>query len=210
MKGLRTEQRTITVEDRVVILTQVKAVSWFRERGIEAAARSLVPGQVSVKQFQQVPRADIEMLLPSTQVRFRPIDSLLVGLPAVASGIAVLATKLLPTLGLIFVLIGAWLGLRDDQPEMNQGALVVLFGGLITPSWRSSTSWRRTAPAQSPAFRSPRPTRLPLGGPVPAPVGPSDRPGHQALIDPAGVDAHRVAVSPGRTSTTCCLRCPCS
>ncbi len=130
-KGLRKEQRTITVEDRVVVLTRVKADAWFHEHGVDPAERNLVPGQVSLKQFQQVPRADIEMLLPSTQVRFRPIDSLLVGLPAVASGIAVLATKLLSTLGLIFVLIGAWVGVRDEQPELDQGALVVLFGGLI-------------------------------------------------------------------------------
>ncbi len=131
-KGLRTMQRTITIEERVVVLTLVKADSWFHERGIDPAARDLVPGQVSLKQFQQVPRADIEMLLPSTQVRLRPIDSLLVGVPALASGIAVLATKLLSTLGLIFVLIGSWLGLRDEQPELDQGALVVLFGGLVT------------------------------------------------------------------------------
>ncbi len=130
-KGLRTEERSITVEDRVVVLTRVKPENWFHGRGIDPAQRNLVPGQVSLKQFQNVPRADIEMLLPSTQVRLRPIDSLLVGLPAVASGIAVLATKLLPTLGLMFVLIGAWLGLRDEQPALDQGALVVLFGGLI-------------------------------------------------------------------------------
>ncbi len=131
-KGLRTKERTITVEERVVVLTRVKPQSWFRESGIDPAERNLVPGQASLKQFQHVPRADIEMLLPSTQVRFRPIDSLLVGLPALVSGIAVLATKLLSTLGLMFVLIGAWLGLRDEQPELDQGALVVLFGGLAT------------------------------------------------------------------------------
>ena len=130
-KGLRTEERTITVEDRVVVLTRIKPDGWFRERGTDPAQRSLVPGQLSLKQFQRVPRADIEMLLPSTQVRLRPIDSLLVGLPAVASGIAVLATKLLPTLGLMFVLLGAWLGVRDEQPELDQGALVVLFGGVM-------------------------------------------------------------------------------
>ncbi|MBW3575712.1 MAG: DUF3754 domain-containing protein [Actinobacteria bacterium] len=130
-KGLRTEERTITVEDRVVVLTRVKPKTWFDGRGIDPAQRNLVPGHLSLKQFQNVPRADIEMLLPSTQVRLRPIDSLLVGLPAVASGIVVLATKLLPTLGLMFVLIGAWLGVRDEQPELDQGALVALFGGLI-------------------------------------------------------------------------------
>lgn len=131
-KGLRSEERTITVEDRVVVLTRIKPRSWFEERGIDPAERNLVPGQVSLKQFQDVPRADIEMLLPSTQVRFRPIDTLLVGLPALASGIVVLTTKLLPTIGLAVVLLGAWLGLRDEEPQLDQGALVVLFGGLVT------------------------------------------------------------------------------
>ncbi|MEX2658343.1 MAG: TMEM143 family protein, partial [Acidimicrobiales bacterium] len=130
-KGLRTEERTITVEDRVVVLTQVKPQGWFDERGIDPADRNLHPGQVSLKEFKDVPRADIEMLLPSTRIRFRPIDAVLVGLPAVLSGIAVLATKLLPTLGLIFVLAGAWLGVRDEEPELDQGALVALLGGLI-------------------------------------------------------------------------------
>ncbi len=130
-KGLRTEERTITVEDRVVVLTKVRSAEWFAERGIDPAERNLTPGRVSLKQFQQVPRADIEMLLPSTQVRYRPIDKVLVGVPAVASGLAVLATKLLPTLGLMVVLLGAWLGVREEEPEIDQAALVVLFGGLV-------------------------------------------------------------------------------
>ena len=131
-KGLRSEERTITVDDRVVLLTRVKPAAWFEEKGIDPADRNLVPGHVSLKQFKDVPRADIEMLLPSTQVRFRPIDSLMVGVPAVASGLIVLATKLLPTIGLAIVFFGAWLGIRDDEPELDQGALVVLLGGLVT------------------------------------------------------------------------------
>lgn len=89
-------------------------------------------GAVSLKQFRNVPRADIEMLLPSTQVRFRTIDTLAMGVPALASGVAVLVTKLLPTLGLMFLLIAAWLGLRDDRPELDQTSLVLLFGGAVT------------------------------------------------------------------------------
>lgn len=131
-KGLRHEQRTITVEDRVVVLAKVRPSEWFEERGIDPAKRNLVPGRVTLKQFQEVPRADIEMLLPSTRVRYRPIDTAMVAIPAVASGIVVLATKLLPTIGLIMVLFGAWVGLRDQQPELDQAALVVLLGGVIT------------------------------------------------------------------------------
>ena len=130
--GLRTKERTITVDKRVVVYARVKPQSWFDDRKIDPADRNLVPDHVSLKQFQNVPRADIEMLLPSTQVGLRLIDSLLVGVPAVASGIAVLVTKLLPTLGLIFLLVGAWLGFRDEQPDIDQAALVILFGGSVT------------------------------------------------------------------------------
>ena len=132
LRGLRQEEKRTTVDERVVVHTRVKPASWFEQQGIDPADRNLVPGHVSLKQFQNVPRADIEMLLPSTQVKFRPIDTIMVGVPALASGIAVLATKLLPTIGLIVLLIGAGLGLREETPELDQTALVVLLGGAIT------------------------------------------------------------------------------
>lgn len=52
--------------------------------------------------------------------------------PAVASGIAVLTTKLLPMLGLLFLPVGAWLGFRDQPPEIDRTALIILFGGAVT------------------------------------------------------------------------------
>ncbi|GMR02169.1 MAG: hypothetical protein BMS9Abin20_0497 [Acidimicrobiia bacterium] len=129
--GLRSREKTITIDKRVVVYTRVKPQSWFDERKIDPAKRNLVPGHVSLRQFQNVPRADVEMLLPSTQVGFRLVDSLLIGVPALASGIAVLATKALATFGLIFLLAGAWLGIRDEQPDIDQATLVILFGGVI-------------------------------------------------------------------------------
>ncbi len=131
-RGLRTEEKTITVDERVIVHTRVKPQSWFDDQKIDPADRNLVPGHVSLKLFQNVPRADIEMLLPSTQVRFRTIDTLTVAVPAVASGVVVLATKLGPTLALMFLLILAWLGIRDQAPDLDQAALVVLFGGALT------------------------------------------------------------------------------
>jgi len=132
LKGLRSKDLTMTVDEEVVVHTRVKPQSWFDSQEIEAEERNLTPGHVSIKQFQSVPRADIEMLLPSTQVKFRTIDTLAVGVPAVVSGIIVLATKLLPTLGLIVLLFSAWLGFRDEPPELDQTALVILFGGAVT------------------------------------------------------------------------------
>ncbi|GMQ97504.1 MAG: hypothetical protein BMS9Abin17_0001 [Acidimicrobiia bacterium] len=129
--GLRSREKTFTVDKRVVVYTRIKPQSWFDERKIDPSKRNLVPGHISLRQFQNVPRADIEMLLPSTRVGFRLVDSLLIGVPALASGIAVLATKALATFGLIFLLAGSWLGIRDERPNIDQATLVILLGGVI-------------------------------------------------------------------------------
>lgn len=129
--GLKTESKDITVDERVVIHTRVKQQTWFDRNEFDPADRNLVPGNVSLSQFQNVPRADIEMLLPSTQVKFRLIDTLMIGVPAVAGAVAVLLTKLLSTVALIAVLVGAWVGLNDEAPELDQAALLILFGGTI-------------------------------------------------------------------------------
>ena len=131
-KGLRSRDLCIQVYERVVIHTRVKPQSWFDAKSVDPADLNLIPGHASLKQFQNVPRADIEMLIPSTQVRFRLMDTLMVGIPALASGIVVVSTKLLPTLALLFVLGAAWLGTNDEQPELDQTALAALFGGTVT------------------------------------------------------------------------------
>lgn len=129
--GLRHTQRNVTIDTRLVMHAQVQPAEWFAQRDIDPAERGLEPGRIILKHFRDVPRANIKSLLPSVQVRFRPIDSLMLGIPAVASGLIVLLTKLLTTLGLVFVFIGAWIGLRSEEPTLDQGALVALFGGLV-------------------------------------------------------------------------------
>src|SRR5690606_14466678 len=54
-RGLRRAERTITVDDRVVVLTRVKGQEWFVEQGIHPASRNLEPGRLSLKQFQRMP-----------------------------------------------------------------------------------------------------------------------------------------------------------
>lgn len=126
----KAEPFEITVDDDVVVHTRIKPAEWFAQHDIDPTEREIAPGDVSLKQFRNVPRADIEMLLPATKVRFRTIDTLKIAVPAVVSAILVLATKLLPTLGLLFVLVGFYVGIRDEQPDVDQAALLVLFGGL--------------------------------------------------------------------------------
>ncbi len=89
------------------------------------------PGSTLLKLFQNVPKADLEMLFPNTRVRMRTIDKLLIGIPAVVSGGIVLTTKLGASLVLLGSLFGFWLGLSSQPVELNKTALMVLLAGLV-------------------------------------------------------------------------------
>ncbi|MFC9997168.1 TMEM143 family protein [Nocardia sp. NPDC127526] len=95
-------------------------------------APSRPPGTSSVllKLFQNVPRNDLEMLYPNVRVRMRTRDKLLIGVPAVISGIVVIATKLIASLGVLALLLAFWIGLRDESVHLDKTALVTLVAGL--------------------------------------------------------------------------------
>jgi hypothetical protein len=67
----------------------------------------------------------------------RLIDKLLIGVPAVVSGIIVVATKLIAALVPVLLLLGFWFGVRDEPVQLDQGQLVALgaalaaFGGFL-------------------------------------------------------------------------------
>lgn len=142
-RGVRTKEITTTVDDRVVVFTRIKPASWFEERDVDPADRNLTPGAANLKLFRDVPRPDLEMLLPATRVRFRRSDTVKVGVPALASAILVATTKLLPTIGLVFLLIGAAVGLRRDTPRIDQEALVLLLGGVFALGLYVFRQWKR-------------------------------------------------------------------
>jgi hypothetical protein len=89
------------------------------------------PGSTLLKLFQNVPRADLEMLFPNTRVRMRTVDKLLIGIPAVVSGGIVLTTKLGASLVLLGSLAGFWLGLSSQPVELNKTALMAFLAGLF-------------------------------------------------------------------------------
>ena len=89
------------------------------------------PGATLLKLFQNVPRADLEMLFPNTAVRMRLIDKLIIGVPAAISGGVVLTTKLGASLVIVGSLLGFWLGLSSEPAELNKTALMVLLAGVV-------------------------------------------------------------------------------
>lgn len=126
--GLRRRTLRFTNYDRVVLYLR------FRPDYKPGNATFPIPGRSAVlmKLFQNVPKADLEMLFPNTRIRMRNIDKLMIGVPAAVSGGIILATKLSATLVLLGSLLGFWLGLHAKPVHLDTAALTALFVGLAT------------------------------------------------------------------------------
>ena len=127
--GLRRRTVSFTNYARVLVYAKFKDAEHFE--GADLDRLPFRPGSTIVKLFQNVPRDDLEMVFPNVQVRMRLVDKLLIGVPALISGVFVIVTKLFATLGLLLVLLGFWLGLSERDVTLNQAALVSAGAGLF-------------------------------------------------------------------------------
>jgi hypothetical protein len=140
--GLRRREVTFANYARVLVYAVFKGEDHFAGQNTERLP--FRPGSMIVKLFQNVPRHDLEMVFPNVQVRMRPLDKLLIGVPAAISGILVIATKLAASLLLLVALVAYTVGLSDKDPNINRAALisigagVIAFGGYV---WRQLTKF---------------------------------------------------------------------
>jgi len=121
--GLRRKTVEFVNFDRVVLYLQYRAQG--RPDGSAAPA-----GSVILKLFQNVPRADMEMLFPNTRLGMRTVDKLVIGVPAVAGGVAMFTTKAGASLLLLGALLGYWLGLRSEPAQLNHATMLALLAGV--------------------------------------------------------------------------------
>lgn len=126
--GLRRKTVAFTGYARVLVYATFKDADHFAGTALDRLP--FRPGSIVVKLFQNVPRDDLEMVFPSVQVRMRRIDKLLIGVPALISGVTVIVTKLLAALGALLLLLGFWMGLTDEQVNLDPKALVSVGAGL--------------------------------------------------------------------------------
>jgi hypothetical protein len=108
-----------------------KDAAYFEAKGRQVDDLPFRPGSTIIKLFQDVPRADLEMLFPNARVRMRPVDKLLIGVPAVISGVIVVVTKLVAALIPLFLLLGFWIGMHEKPVQLDQGQLVALGAALM-------------------------------------------------------------------------------
>ena len=83
-----------------------------------------------LKLFQNVPKADLEMLFPNSEVKMRPLDKLIISASAAIGGTVVLVTKLGASLLLMASFLAFWLGFKDDEVELTKQSLITFGIGM--------------------------------------------------------------------------------
>ena len=139
--GLFKKDISFTNYDRVVLYIRFRD-DYEQEN---TALPGCKPGATLLKLFQNVPKADLEMLFPNTAVRMRTSDKLMIGVPAVVSGGIVLTTKLGASMVLLGSLFGFWLGLSAEPAELNKTSITILLVGIATFSgylWKQFSNFK--------------------------------------------------------------------
>ena len=128
--GLRKKKFQFTNYERVAIYIKFKEKPYFDSQ--KRKNLFFEPGSTIIKLFNNVPKADLEMLFPNSKVRMKTIDKIIIGVPAAISGMIVLVTKLGASLLLIGSIISFWLGFKDEEVQIKQQHLIALGAGLGT------------------------------------------------------------------------------
>lgn len=137
--GLRKQTINFTNYDRVAVYITFKDSSYFEKK--KKKPFGYEPSSTIIKLFQNVPKADLEMLFPNSEVKMRPIDKAIIGASALVGGAVVLVTKLGASILILWALFSFWLGFRSESVAMTQqhlisfGLGVAVFGGFIFKEW---------------------------------------------------------------------------
>jgi hypothetical protein len=128
--GLRKSFVQTKVFDNVILIVTVKLADEIKSKRQRKVlqANQLRPGSILIKYFRQIAVADLHMLFPRIRVVMSPYDKLTIAIPALAGGIPLLA-NLLPTLTILFLVAGFYLGLTGPvEHEQVVKALAALSG----------------------------------------------------------------------------------
>ncbi|MDM8537322.1 TMEM143 family protein [Desulfobacterales bacterium HSG17] len=128
---VKKESVEIPVFERVALLIKFKDADYFKSK--KRKDLKFEPGTMIVKLFKNIPKADMEMLFPNTQVRMRPQDIFLIAGSALGGGAAVV---LKAGAGLIAMFTVLWLMARSfvmtggELPRLGPAEISGMVGGI--------------------------------------------------------------------------------
>jgi hypothetical protein len=131
--GLRNDTIEADVFGDVIMVAGYKA-EWQitpeeKARMPKSTARNLRPSSAFVKQFKNIARGDLVSLHPGARITMKRSDQFMLAAPALFGGVP-LIVNLLPALGVLFIVIGAYLGFQNGQVthDATRKALAALSG----------------------------------------------------------------------------------
>lgn len=137
--GLKKQEVVFTNYDKVAVYIKFKDAEYFKQK--KRKTENFEANSTIIKLFQNVPKADLEMLFPNSEVRMRPLDKVIIGGSAIVGGAVVLVTKLGASLILVGGLLAYWFGLTNKEITISTQELLVLgagtgvLGGFIFKEW---------------------------------------------------------------------------
>jgi len=124
LKKIQVEHRIL---ERVLLIARLKS----EENTL------LKPKTTIIKLFKDVPFEDLEILFPNSKVVMSMKDKLMLAVPAIAAGVPLLLTKVVPALIVAFVIISTYFGVKGtiEEDQMKQAVAVLsalgALGGFI-------------------------------------------------------------------------------
>lgn len=126
---------------RVAMLIKFKGKDYFKKKKRKILFE---PGSMVIKLFKNIPKADLEMLFPNTQIKMKPKDKILMGAPAILGAVPILLNKgvaLVLAIPVLFAVIALLIkgGDLSEIPPQQMGLLIgagVALGALGGYAWR--------------------------------------------------------------------------
>ncbi|NER00893.1 MAG: DUF3754 domain-containing protein, partial [Cyanothece sp. SIO2G6] len=106
--------KMIDIFERVVLLIQFKDASYFTAKKVDPATLNYVPGKIYLYFYRDVPKYDLELLFPNVRISMTWKDRLMLLVPAIGAGVAIVL-RVLPQLLIILVAVLVILNVEPDK-----------------------------------------------------------------------------------------------
>ena len=109
--------------DFVVIYIKYKDKSYFTDKNVNLSKLAFTPGCSTIKLFKKVPKNDLETIFPNAVPMMSVKDKLLLWVPAIAGGVSLLSSKVIPALITIYIAYksGEVLNIDSSKASLIQG-----------------------------------------------------------------------------------------
>jgi len=132
--GLKKSEMDHEILERVILLARLKSEEELEtnpgKKKKKNGMKETEAGVTFIKMFKDVPLEDLEILFPNSKVTMSLKDKLMLAVPAIAAGVPLLVTKVVPALIVAFIILSAYLGIKGTVEENQLKQAIAVFSAL--------------------------------------------------------------------------------